>query len=101
MADRAKSHMGGSKPKSKSKSSSGDKPYEIHVRRAHGGGFIAKHHKKRKPGEMDEEPQEHVIPDIDQLQQHIADNMGDQPPAGEGPAPAPDASQGGAPVAPP
>lgn len=90
MSDRSKSGMGGSKSKSKSKSKSSDKPHEIHVRRAHGGGFIAKHHKKHKPGEDMEEPQEHVIPDMDQLQAHLQDNLGDQPPAG---MPAADPSQ--------
>jgi hypothetical protein len=52
---------------------------------------------------MDQEPTEHVVPDADQLQQHVADNMGDQPPAGT-PAPDPNAqaaaSQAGAPPSP-
>jgi hypothetical protein len=80
---RSKSGMGGSKSKSKS---SGSGPHEIHIKRAHGGGFIAKHHKKKKAGQlMDEEPQEHVLADLDQLKQHMDDHMGDQPPAGQGP----------------
>lgn len=102
---RSKAGMGGSKPKSKSSSK---KPHEIHVKRAHGGGFIAKHHHKSKPGEDQQEPEEHVVPDMDALQQHLQDNLGDQPAAGMPPqgapapapqaqaaAPAPAAPQGG------
>lgn len=97
MADRAKSHMGGSKPKSKSSSKSHSKPHSIHVKRAHGGGFIATHHTKSKPGEDIQEPQEHVLSDMNQLGQHMQDNLGDQPPAGG--APVPQAMpQGGAPT---
>ncbi len=104
MSDRAKSHMGGGKKSEKSeKKSSGEKPHEMHIKRAHGGGYIVKHHPKRKPGQMDDEATEHVVPDADQLQQHVADNMGDQPPAGT-PAPDPNAqaaaSQAGAPPSP-
>lgn len=90
MSDRAKSHMGGGKKSSKKSESRGDKPHEMHIKRAHGGGFIVKHHPKHKPGQMDDEATEHVVPDADQLAQHVQDNMGDQPPAGT-PMPDPNA----------
>lgn len=78
---RSKSGMGGRKSGKTSKPG----PHEIHIKRAHGGGFIAKHHKKKKAGQlMDEEPQEHVLSDLDQLKQHMDEHMGDQPPAGQG-----------------
>jgi hypothetical protein len=95
MADRAKSHMGGSKPHKshgdKPTKSHGSKPHEVHVRRAHGGGYIVKHHHKPDASGIAPESEEHVVPDADQLQAHIQDAMGDQPPAGtpmQAPAPA-------------
>lgn len=82
---RSKSGMGGGKSTSKSKSSGA---HEVHIKRAHGGGFVVKHHKKHKPGQLDQgEPEDHVISDMDQLKAHLDDHLGDQPPAGEGPAP--------------
>lgn len=79
---RSKAGMGGGKSGKSHKPSA----HEIHIKRAHGGGFIVKHHKKKKAGQIDmEEPQEHVVPDMDQLQQHVADHMSDQPAAGQGP----------------
>lgn len=71
---RTKSAMGG-------KSKSGGKPHSIHVRRGKSGGFIATHHHKAEEGGMAPEPEDHVIPDLDGLQAHMASNMGDQPPA--------------------
>ena len=77
-SSRGKSAMGGSKSKSKQKS--GKKPHSIHVRRGKSGGFIAEHHfKASKPDEMTPETEEHVLPDIQSLQDHMAQNMGDQP----------------------
>lgn len=89
MSDRAKSAMGGEKPKKKESKSSSEKPYEMHIKRAHGGGFVVTHHKKKKPMQMDDEPETHVVPDADQLGAHVQDAMGDQPPAG---TPMPDQS---------
>jgi hypothetical protein len=94
--------MGGGKKSGKKSESHGDKPHEIHIKRAHGGGFVVTHHKKKSP--MDgSEPETHVVPDADQLQQHVQDNLGDQPPAGT-PVPDPNAqaaaSQAGAPPSP-
>lgn len=82
---RAKSAMGGKK--------SGSKPHSIHVRRGKSGGFIAHHHHMPDDDGMTPPPEEHVIPDMDSLNAHMAQNMGDQPPA---PPPTPPAA---APVA--
>lgn len=76
---RAKSAMGGGHK------SSGH-PHSIHARRAHSGGFIATHHHKAGADGSMPEPEEHVLPDMESLQAHMAQNMGDQPPA---PAPQP------------
>lgn len=86
---RSKSTLGGKKSKS-------SKPHSIHVRRGHSGGFVATHHHKGGAGSMDE-PEEHVLPDIAALQQHMQDNMGDQPAA----APPQGAPAGGPPMAAP
>lgn len=90
MSERAKSHMGGGKSKKSESKSSGEKPHEMHIRRAHGGGFVVTHHKKKSSMMDQSDPTEHVVPDADQLAQHVQDNMGDQPPAGT-PAPDPNA----------
>lgn len=101
MSERAKSHMGG-KSGSKKSESHGDKPHEMNIKRAHGGGFVVTHHKAHKPGMDMNDPETHVVPDADQLQQHVSDNMGDQPPAGT-PPPDPNAAppQGTPAAAPP
>lgn len=91
-SSRAKSSMGS---KSKSGKKSGKKPHSIHVRRGKSGGFIAEHHFKNDstdPSDMAPEPEEHVLPDMNSLQSHMAENMGDQEPAQ---APSPDMSQAG------
>ena len=96
-SSRAKSAMsGGSKRKSGKKS--GHKPHSIHVRRGKSGGYIAEHHyKSDSPDQMAPEPEEHVLPDIQSLQDHMADHMGDQPPQEAAPsAPAPAGPPAGA-----
>lgn len=70
---RAKSALGGHAHKGK--------PHSIHVRRGKSGGFIATHHHKAEEGGMTPEPEDHVVPDLNSLQAHMASNMGDQPPA--------------------
>ena len=65
----------------------------MHVKRAKSGGFIVTHHHKADAGEMAAEPEDHVVPDLQSVQSHMADNMGDQPPA---PAAAPAMEAGGA-----
>ena len=86
---RAKSAMGGGK-KSKSssgKKSKGHKVHEMHIRHAKSGGYIVKHDfKADQAGGMSPEPEEHAVPDMDQLQQHVDAHM-QPPPAEEEPQP--------------
>lgn len=84
MASSRSSHVLGGKGKSKSGGKSGKKPHSIHVRRGHSGGFIAQHFHKPDETGAAQEPEEHVLPDMQSLQDHMASNLGDQ-----GPAPAP------------
>ena len=94
MADRAKSAMGGGK-KSKSKKS-GHKPHSIHIHRGKSGGFIVHHHHKPDENGVSPEMEEHVVPDMDSLHDHLDQAMGDQgaapaatPPPEAEPAPVP------------
>jgi hypothetical protein len=80
---RGKSAMGGH---SKPKKSSGSKAHSIHIHRGKSGGFILHHHPKDPGGAVEQ----HVLPDLAALQQHIGDQMGDQ---GAAPAPTPDPTQ--------
>lgn len=78
MRDRVSSAMGGKKKsKSKSKHKKGGKHvHEMNIRHAASGGYIAKHHFKPQAGSgMPEEPEEHAIPDMNALTQHVQDNM--------------------------
>ena len=90
---RAHSVLGG---KSKS-ASKGKHPHSIHVRRGKSGGFIVTHHHAPDEDGTTPEPEDHVVPDLDSLQSHMAENMGDQGPA---PAPTPPPPDAGA-AAPP
>ena len=94
-SSRSKAVLGG---KGKSKSKGGKKPHHIEIHRGKSGGFIVKHHHLADDGAAPEEPDQHIVPDMDSLQSHVADNMGDQPPmpapaasaaVPAGPAPAP------------
>lgn len=76
---RTNAGMGGSKSEKKSKKSSSKKPHSIYIRRGASGGYIVTHHHKPKENEMAQEAEDHVVPDLDQLQQHVSDSMGDQP----------------------
>lgn len=78
-SSRGKSALGGSR--GKSKKSGGSKPHSIHVRRAKSGGFVATHHHKPDFEGAMQESDEHVLPDIQSLQAHMQDQMGDQPAA--------------------
>lgn len=73
---RAHSVLGGHKKKKGGKS----KVHKMEIRHAANGGFIVEH--KRKPSDM-QDPEEHQIGDMDQLKQHVEDNMGQQPDAEE------------------
>jgi hypothetical protein len=93
MRDRVSSAMGGSRKKSKTKKKKGGKHvHEMHIRHGASGGYIAKHHFKPGADGMPQEPEEHAIPDMDALQQHVADNM--QP----GPQPSPQPQPQGPPA---
>jgi len=96
-SSRSKAVLGG---KGKSKSKGGKKPHSIHVKRGKSGGFIVTHHHAPDADGQTPEPEDHIVPDLDALQSHVADNMGDQgaappptpepaPAAAAGPAPAP------------
>lgn len=67
-----KQHAGSEK---KEKESKKKQVKGMHIRRATSGGFIAKHDmdKTAEPG-MDQE--EHALPDMGAVQQHISDHMG-------------------------
>lgn len=67
------------------KSSKKRKVKEMHIRAGKSGGFIVRHdlHPKSKKDEMDammsgagadQNTEEHVVPDMPALQQHMADN---------------------------
>lgn len=82
--------MGGESKKSEKKSGKKKPVHKMDIRRASSGGYIVTHHSKPDPESMmnSQEPEEHAVPDVAQLQQHVAENMGDQPEA-EQAAPAP------------
>lgn len=92
MTTRAKSSMGGKKSSAKS---GGKKPHSIHIKRGHSGGFVATHHHQPDETGAAMPSEEHVVPDLSSLQDHIASNMGDQGPAPM--SPPPDAGSGQAP----
>jgi hypothetical protein len=94
--DRASSAMGGGKKKSKKKKSSGKHVHEMHIRHAANGGYIVKHHFKPVAGGggQPQEPEEHAIPDMPGLQDHVQDNMQQPPPQQAQPQPAPAAQPG-------
>lgn len=84
-SSRAKNGMGGAKRSSKK---SGKKPHSIHVHRGKSGGFLAEHHfdnSGKGPDEPPDLPETHVIPDQASLADHMASQMGDQPPAPQAP----------------
>jgi hypothetical protein len=85
-SSRAKSTMGSKKSGKKS----GKKPHSMHIKRGKSGGFIVEHHHQADDGDMAPEPEDHVVPDLASLHDHLDQNMGDQEPA---PAPSPDMSQ--------
>lgn len=91
--------MGGEKKKPTAKSGKKKPVHRMNIRRAANGGFIVEHHAKPDPSDPmgGQEMEEHQVGDVDQLQQHVADNMGDQPDAEQEPAAAP-AAPAAAPV---
>lgn len=97
---RAHSAMSGGSKKSSKKSKTKKHPKEVHIRRGKSGGFIAKHIHDTDPNSPDTAPEpdeEHVLPDMDALHQHLDANMGDQAAAPQA-EPAPDPSAAPAPA---
>lgn len=97
-SSRAKAVLGGH-GKSRSKSSKGKKPHELHIRAGKSGGHIVRHSFKpdADTGEAQDD-EEHVLPDQASMIQHVADNTDNTP----APSPMPDAAaqaQGPAPAA--
>jgi hypothetical protein len=88
-SSRAKAAMGSKKSGKKS----GKKPHSLHIKRGKSGGFIVTHHHKPSDDGSPTDDEDHVIPDLDSLHNHVDDTMGDQEPA---PAPSPDMSQAAA-----
>lgn len=82
-SSRAKSAMGGKKSSSKS----GKKPHSMHVRRGHSGGFVVTHHHMPDESGIGMPDEEHVVPDMQSLHDHMDSSMGDQGPAPVAPPP--------------
>jgi len=82
--------MAEKKPEKKSekkKAGKKGKTKEIHARRADSGGYIAKHDMmpEEMEGKMQQPPQqEHVLPDIEALKQHMQDHLGPEEEEQEG-----------------
>jgi hypothetical protein len=95
------SHVLGGKGKPKSKSS-GKKPHSIHVKRGKSGGFMVTHHHEPDETGVAMPSEDHVVPDLNSLHDHIDQAMGDQGPAPATPPPdaGASASVAPAPVAP-
>lgn len=96
-ADRVSTTLGGSKSKSKtgkktgkkkksgkSKSKHGKKVKSIRIRKAANGGYVAEHE-----GDSPEDNEVHQLQDMGQLQQHLAENFGDEGGGGAAPPPGP------------
>ncbi|MCU1301711.1 MAG: hypothetical protein JWQ87_1995 [Candidatus Sulfotelmatobacter sp.] len=80
---RASEVLGGAEHKSKAKK---HKVHAIHTRRAKSGGYIAEHHFRPEPPEAGQAaepaplPEEHVVPDMAELQAHMAQHLPEQEP---------------------
>lgn len=93
---------GSDKPKKKSakkkKKKSTARPHRVELTHAASGGYIARHHfKPEGPTGVAPEMEEHAIPDIEGLHNHIDEHMGEAPEPEPEPAPA----AGGGAAAPP
>lgn len=92
-SDRVSSTLGGKskksskkkKSKSKSKSKRGSKkPRSIRIRKAANGGYVAEHE-----FDQPENNEVHQLQDMDELKQHLDENLGDEGGGGETPPPGP------------
>lgn len=91
--ERAKAAMGGSEKKSKKKSKKSKAPKHkikhMNIRPLTSGGFLAEHnHQANANGEVPP-MEEHSLPDVASLQDHVGEHFGPQeeepqPPAGGG-----------------
>lgn len=77
-SSRVRSAMGGKKKSGKGgKKSSSRPPHKMHIRRSKNKGFIVEHEYKRKPDEaMPPDNDEHTVGDIDELKDHVGQQMG-------------------------
>jgi len=84
MAKRGESVMGGKK--SKSKGGASKKPHKMHIRHAANGGYIVEHHHKPDAtaalGGGAPDMEEHAVPDIGALQDHVGEHMAPEAAAG-------------------
>lgn len=85
--------MAGEKKKESKPVAKKHKVHKMEIRHAANGGFIVEHKHAPSAESMmtsgPQEPEEHQIPDVAALQQHVADNMGDGQPAPAAPPAAP------------
>jgi hypothetical protein len=90
MSSKAHEKLAGYHKKSK-KSKKGHKrhPHAIHIRRAANGSFIAEHH--FSPDDQGNTPpmEEHTLPDVGMLQDHVGQEMGAPENPEQTPEPAP------------
>jgi hypothetical protein len=78
--------MGGPrKKKAKSKRKGGRHVHEMRIRHAANGGYIVRHEFRPRPGEIAQEPEEHAVPDLAALQDHVGEHMETPPPQAQGP----------------
>ena len=94
--DRGKGTMGGKGKKKKASKGGKKRVHKMTIRHAKSGGYIVEHHAKPENGQTPEPPEEHAVPDMEGLQQHVADNMGQEPEPQQAPPPVPAAGGAGA-----
>lgn len=72
-ASRAKTTMSGG---SKKKGKKGKKAHKMSIRRSANGGYIAEHSYQPEENGVAPEPEEHTVPDIEALKEHVGEHMG-------------------------
>lgn len=93
-ASRTHSTMGGGKKKSKKKGK-GKKAHKMTIRRSANGGYIAEHsYQPEGPEQMAPEPEEHTVPDIEALKEHVGEHMAPEEQQEQAPAPSPSPAAG-------
>lgn len=96
MSARAEAHLGGKKSKHSKKH-----VHHVNVRRSHNGGYIAENHHDPDPDTGETPPmEEHTLPDMDSVQQHMAESMPQEAPPDESAAASPAPAGGAAPPPP-